>query len=109
MEIQISKSDLEYILRVIQTHLPECTAIAFGSRVSGKPRKYSDFDLAIDASRPLTLKEKRTLENTYAASNLPFRVDIVDLNCLEPDFEALIRKGGIILSSGSKPPSQLTK
>jgi predicted nucleotidyltransferase len=50
----------------------------FGSRASGRARRYSDLDLAIDAGRPLTLDEIARLGEAFSDGDLPYRVDIVD-------------------------------
>ena len=50
----------------------------FGSRATGRARRYSDIDLAIDAGRPLTLHELAGLSEAFSDSDLPYRVDLVD-------------------------------
>ena len=50
----------------------------FGSRASGRARRYSDLDLAIDAGRRLTLDEIARLAEAFSDSDLPYKVDLVD-------------------------------
>lgn len=62
----------------------------FGSRMSGNPKPYSDFDVAIDAGGPIPLNQLLQIEEIFAESDLPFRVDIVDLHRVSPEFRSLI-------------------
>ncbi len=71
------RSLVEDILRL---HAPRpCRVWAFGSRVRGRARRFSDLDLAVDAGRPLTLGEAAILDEAFDDSDLPWRVDVVDL------------------------------
>jgi len=67
------------VLNVIRANLPQSTkAWVFGSRVTGRARRYSDLDLAIDAGRRLTLDEIARLTDAFSDSDLPYKVDLVD-------------------------------
>jgi predicted nucleotidyltransferase len=54
-------------------------AYAFGSRATGRARPYSDLDLLLVCAQPLSLAERAALRNRFERSDLPFRVDIVEL------------------------------
>ena len=65
---------------ILRRHAPRpCRVVAFGSRVKGRARRFSDLDLAFDAGRPLTVADTAPLEEAFDESDLPWRVDIVDL------------------------------
>jgi len=67
------------VLNVLRAHLPPNTrAWVFGSRATGRARRYSDLDLAIDAGRRLTLDESARLSEAFSDSDLPYRVDLID-------------------------------
>jgi predicted nucleotidyltransferase len=67
------------VLNILRAHLPTTTkAWVFGSRATGRARRYSDLDLAIDAGRRLTLDEIAALTEAFSDSDLPYRVDLVD-------------------------------
>jgi uncharacterized protein len=67
------------VLNILSADLPPGTsAWVFGSRATGRARRYSDLDLAIDAGRPLTLDEIARLNEAFSDSDLPYRVDLVD-------------------------------
>jgi predicted nucleotidyltransferase len=50
----------------------------FGSRATGRARRYSDLDPAIDAGRQLTLDEIAGPVDAFREGDLPLKVDLVD-------------------------------
>ncbi len=69
----------QLVLNILRANLPPSTKIwVFGSRATGRARRYSDLDLAIDAGRPLTLDEIAGLSEAFSDSDLPYKVDLVD-------------------------------
>jgi predicted nucleotidyltransferase len=67
------------VLNILRANLPISTkARVFGSRATGRARRYSDLDLAIDTGRRLTLDEIARLNEAFSESDLPYRVDLVD-------------------------------
>jgi predicted nucleotidyltransferase len=67
------------IMKILHTQLPQNSQVwVFGSRATGRARRYSDLDLAIDAGRQLTLDEIASLAEAFSDSDLPYKVDLVD-------------------------------
>ena len=65
---------------VLRTHLPKgARAYVFGSRARGGARQYSDLDLALEWDRPLGLDLIGRIAEALSESDLPYKVDIVDL------------------------------
>ena len=62
----------------------------FGSRAHGGARRYSDLDLALEWDRPLGLDVIGQIAEALSDSDLPFKVDIVDLSLVEPAFRRRI-------------------
>lgn len=82
---------MRIVLEVLAAHMPETAKVwVFGSRATGRARRYSDLDLAIDAGRPLTLNEFAILAEAFSDSDLPYRVDIVDWFTTDDRFRRLI-------------------
>jgi predicted nucleotidyltransferase len=76
---------------VLRAHLPEgVRAYVFGSRAHGRARRYSDLDLALEWDRPLGLDLIGEIAEAMSDSDLPYKVDIVDLATVEPAFRARI-------------------
>ncbi|OGQ48594.1 MAG: hypothetical protein A3H42_04780 [Deltaproteobacteria bacterium RIFCSPLOWO2_02_FULL_46_8] len=65
---------------------------AFGSRVTGKAQKHSDFDLVVVAEGPLASPLLSLLQGDFEESNLPFRVDVLDWHAISGRFQNLILK-----------------
>ena len=64
---------------------------AFGSRVKGKAKKFSDLDLAIDKNGEKDSALIRQLIDEFKESDLPFKVDVIDLNDISESFYDIIR------------------
>lgn len=67
---------------------------AFGSRTKGRVKRASDIDLAVDSGGQLSLKTMEKLKDYFSVSDIPYKVDVLDLSkidddfreCIEPDF-----------------------
>jgi predicted nucleotidyltransferase len=82
--IDVSAEHRRLVLEILRTHLPQgAEAWVFGSRATGRARRYSDLDLAIDAGRPLTLDEIAILAEAFSDSDLPYKVDLVDWRAID--------------------------
>ncbi len=69
--------------------------MVFGSRSTGSARPFSDIDLAIDAQTPVTLSQILQISGELDGSNIPYKVDVVDLKRTEGDFRANILRDGV--------------
>ena len=84
VHIDLPAEHRRLVLSILRANLQPSTKVwVFGSRASGRARRYSDLDLAIDAGRPLTLDEIAALAEVFSDSDLPYKVDVVDWNDLE--------------------------
>ena len=89
--IDLSPEHRRIVLDLLAEHLPQgAKTWVFGSRATGRARRYSDLDLAIDAGRRLTLDESAMLREAFEESDLPYRVDIVDWHAIDGRFRSLI-------------------
>ena len=64
----------------------------FGSRAKWTTKDASDLDLAIDAGRPLTRAESNNLADAFEESDLPYKVDVVDMYTVSDTFRPYIEK-----------------
>jgi type I restriction enzyme S subunit len=72
------------VLEILRGYSPRgAKTWVFGSRATGRARRYSDLDLAIDAGRRLTLDEIAALAEAFSDSDLPYMVDLVDWHGLD--------------------------
>ena len=71
--------------------------LLFGSRAKDRARQFSDIDIAIDSKGPITLTQLLHISGELDDSNLPYKVDIVDLSKVTGSFRDNIIKEGIKL------------
>jgi type I restriction enzyme S subunit len=91
LDIDVPTDDRQLVLDILRAHLPQSTkAWVFGSRATGRARRYSDLDLAIDAGRRLTLDEIARVAEAFSDSDLSYRVDLVDWHCIDDRWRRMI-------------------
>jgi predicted nucleotidyltransferase len=90
------------VRRVLRQHLPPgARAYVFGSRAHGGARRYSDLDLALQWEGPLDVGVISQIAEALSESDLPYKVDIVDLSIVEPGFRDRIVADCIPLAASS--------
>jgi uncharacterized protein len=71
--------------------------VLFGSRASGNARERSDFDVGVMGNRPLTLNTFYRLEDLFDEIDTLYRIDLVDLNLVSPEFhEEALKKTEVL-------------
>lgn len=99
MSVDLPADHRRLVLNILRAHLPpSAKAWVFGSRATGRARRYSDLDLAIDAGRQLTLDETARLSEAFSDSDLPYRVDLVDWQGIEDRWRRTIAAQRVALS-----------
>jgi type I restriction enzyme S subunit len=93
--IDLDDSHLQEILNLLAEYLPDKRILAFGSRVRHTARPHSDLDLAILDDKPTGLSRLGLIRDAFEASDLPFRVDLLDWQRLTPEFQQIILQTGI--------------
>lgn len=88
--IDVEDAHADIVQNALKKHLPEGVRVyAFGSRANWQAKRASDLDLAIDGDN--TLKRNiADLEEELSQSDLPYKVDIVDLNSIADSFRGAI-------------------
>ena len=89
--IDITPEERAIVLRILNEIVPDREVRAFGSRVTGKAKPFSDLDLAIMGDEPLSLETRARLEEAFSESDLPWKVDVLDWNLTDEKFRNLIR------------------
>ena len=90
------------VLNILRANLPQSTKIwVFGSRATGRARRYSDLDLAIDAGRRLSLDELAQLTEAFSDSDLPYKVDIIDWHNIDARWRQTILTERVVLTEGT--------
>lgn len=92
-KIDISPEQLAIVQGILKAHLPKGTlAWAFGSRVTWTAKPFSDLDIALEGTAPLAPDVLIDLEEAFEASDLPWKVDVIDLNAVSPEFRAIVER-----------------
>jgi predicted nucleotidyltransferase len=76
--LQVTPQQWQIIQSILQQYLPGDAVWAFGSRVGGPCKPYSDLDLAIVSAQPLSLQLLAQVAEAFSESDLPWKVDLID-------------------------------
>ena len=101
--IDLEPDHVEIVSRILAEHVPDCEVRAFGSRVAGSAREYSDLDLAVVGEGPLELRVISRLNEAFEESSLPMQVDVLDWYSIPGKFEKEINRHYIVVQKGTIP------
>jgi predicted nucleotidyltransferase len=90
--IDVRPEDLEEVLAILDRHVPGREVRAFGSRVTGKAKPFSDLDLAVLGAEPLPASVLADVREAFRESDLPFKVDVVDWASTRESFRRIIEQ-----------------
>jgi predicted nucleotidyltransferase len=97
--IDLPAEQRRLVWQILRANLPPAAKFwVFGSRATGRARRYSDLDLAIDAGRALTLDEAASLADAFSESDLSYRVDVVDWRAIDDRFRQIIARERVPLA-----------
>ncbi len=99
--LDVGSGNLPLILSILARHIPSREVWAFGSRVAGRAREFSDLDLCIVGDTPLASEIRAALVEDFAESDLPYKVDLVDWAMTSQSFRDIIAAQKIILRTSS--------
>lgn len=98
--INVTDLQLTIIIAILKKHLPEYYEVwAFGSRVKGTAKNYSDLDLVVIGNEKLPSKILMKMKEDFEDSTLPFRVDVLDWRRIPESFHNVIREKFVVLIS----------
>lgn len=86
----LDPKDIQTVKSILKKHLPHAKFFVFGSRVSGKIKPHSDLDIAIDNGGKIDLTIYTMIKSDFEESDLPIRIDIVDMHAVNKEFKAII-------------------
>lgn len=98
--LALNQRDLSEVCRILSQHTPEYTVWAFGSRVTGKAKPYSDLDLVILTDQQLSLESLALIKDAFDESDLPIRVDVVDWAVTSTAFREIIEQNYVVIQHG---------
>lgn len=100
-ELALDEGHKRIVLAILKHRIPERRVLAFGSRVDGSAKPYSDLELAILGDTPLPLDTLAALREDFEQSDLPWRVYLVEAATARAAFKALILARYVVLQPGN--------
>lgn len=88
--IDLPAEQLAQVREIVRRHVPSGEVFAFGSRVSGRAKEFSDLDLMVKSTGGLPWRTLADLRESFEASDLPITVDVVDWNACSVQFRSLV-------------------
>lgn len=88
--IDLPADQLEQVREIVRQHVQGGEVFAFGSRVSGKAKNFSDLDLMIKADGSLPWRTLAELRESFEASDLPITIDVVDWGACTEQFRSIV-------------------
>lgn len=96
----VDHDHLEIVKAILERLIPDREVWAFGSRVRGTSKRFADLDLAVIGETPLPAPVFYALKEAFSASDLPYRVDVVDWATTTEQFREIIRAEREVVQPG---------
>ena len=103
--IDLNPKYFKTIQSILAEYIPAYEVRAFGSRVKWTAKDYSDLDLVVVGSKPLSFRQRGQLAEAFEESNLPIRVDVLDWQSISEGFRQVILERYEVIQQ-AKPVSQ---
>ncbi len=95
--LAITAEELNLLQSILKRYVPDFKVWAFGSRVTGMHKPFSDLDLALVGDEPIAIETRAALNEALSNSTLPFRVDIVNWTSTSEAFKEIIEKQKLVI------------
>ena len=95
--LALTADESALVKAILGRHVPDASVWVFGSRATGKAKKYSDLDICIKANQALGLDVMSAMAEDFSESDLPWKVDIVDWFSVSDAFKAIIERNKVPL------------
>lgn len=95
--LAMTVEELSLLQSILKRYVPDFKVWAFGSRVTGTHKPYSDLDLALVGDEPISIQTRAMLSEALSNSGLPYKVDIVDWASTSEAFRQIIEKQKLVI------------
>lgn len=95
--LAMTAEELSLLQSILKRYVPDFKVWAFGSRVTGTHKPYSDLDLALVGDEPISIQTRAMLIEALSNSGLPYKVDIVDWASTSEAFRQIIEKQKLVI------------
>lgn len=93
----ITARQWQIVHAILQQHVADYAVWAFGSRVDGPCKDFSDLDIVVISETPLPLALKAAMNEAFSESELPWKVDVVDWATTDAAFQQRILAKKLVL------------
>lgn len=100
--VEAAEADLHTVKAILHAHVPGREVCAFGSRARRCAKPYSDLDLVIMGDEPLPLDTLAVLNEAFAESDLPWKVDVVDWARTGAAFRRIVERDRVVLQQAEE-------
>lgn len=76
--VELTPDQARAVCDIVDSVIPGAQVRVFGSRATGRARPFSDLDLLFVQPARLSWTQRADLRDRFEASDLPFKVDLVD-------------------------------
>lgn len=90
---------------ILQRRVPDREVWAFGSRVTGGAKPWSDLDLVVVGDTPMSFSLGAALAEDFSESDLPWRVDVIDWASTTESFRRIILRDKVVLQAAPSAAS----
>ncbi len=111
LSLGLTPQDQSTLRGILQRFIPREEVRAFGSRVSGTARPFSDLDLVIVRDQPLDAQTRADLRYALSESPLSIKVDLVEWARTTPSFRDIVLRDHAVFKPkknrrqpGKRPP-----
>lgn len=101
-DIQIEADHWKIVRATLLETLGNCDVYAFGSRARKSAKPYSDLDLAVRSQHPISQHTLARASLEFEESDLPWSVDIIDIDDVTPEFRKAIESDLVLLLTASE-------
>ena len=101
--LELKQAEIAIVRDLLKRRLPGHEVRAFGSRTTGRAKRYSDLDLVVMTDTVLPERELSELRADLEESDLPFRVDIVAWGELPEAIRTQIVQNSALLQASEGP------
>ena len=95
--VALTEEQLCSVREIMDRVLPGAEAWIFGSRATGCARPFSDLDLLLTQPRSLSWLQRADLRDAFEASDLPFKVDVIEADGLWAGFSERVNAERVLL------------
>ena len=98
----LTEEQLCSVRAIIDSVLPDAEVWVFGSRATGHARPFSDLDLLLTQPRSLSWLQRTDLRDAFEASDLPFKVNVVEADGLSGGTKDRVNAERVLLRAAQR-------